>query len=263
MTIGVMINQGANANQIFALKGSDIATGMTSITTASRDVEVDDFFAIYKINDGGGTQFISIAESTANQHLRIETWGGAPDTANATTSVAAIMFMVGVHDGANADVDMAVNSNLVAFGEIDASNVIQVRFILKADDGELFLGLGGQSPTDFSSHNDVQLIADVENFRITGMNTTDYVAMAADGAYANLVAVGILGEVTEEEWNAGIRPLQSIQRTTHLLNGNARQAQGRLDALLDVLEEDPAFRAKMRVAMAARGLGHIARPELP
>ena len=139
-TIGITINQGANDNQAFTIKSSDVATVLTTITTGA-DVETDDYFSIFKFSATlGGAHIYSLAESTATEALMVETWCGAPATTDTSASLGAMCFFGGQHDGANADVDMAANSNLVVWGEIDSANARLTRMLLKADDGELHLG---------------------------------------------------------------------------------------------------------------------------
>lgn len=259
MTVGLTINMGGNTDTVFALKSSSVDHGMTTIVSG-QDIEIDDFYTIEKESDAaGGARVQVFAENTIATPYRLQTYGGAPSTTNTTASSGAIMLSPAEHDDANGLNDMAVNSNLFTISEITSSASSLTRLILKADDGELFLGLGGQDPTDFSNHNDIAIIVDMENFRVNGRLIADYATMVAGSAYANLVAVGLIGNVEEEDWNNGVRPLQSVQRSVHLLNGNARQERAIMDALMDVLEVDPQFRGLMQAAMVARGVGHLAR----
>ncbi len=139
MAIGLTINQGANDDQILALKSSDVGTGLTTIVLGG-DVEIDDFFTIAKASATlGGAHIQVLAQSTLATPLIVDSWGGAPATTDTSASLAAMNFFVGLHDNSNADVDMATDSNAIAWGEINASNARLTRMLLKADDGELHL----------------------------------------------------------------------------------------------------------------------------
>ncbi len=267
-TIGLTINQGTNDNQSFALKSTtDVNHGLTTAmpTNIGWDFEVDDYFAMGKRSGStGGVLFAGISEIGSSSR-GMDFWAivGDPGVDDLTTSVAAMQFVVSSHDGSNGLDDLATDANGWMWAELPASGGTITRMILKADDGELHLGIGGVSPTDIDSHNDYELIVAMEDYRVRHQLLPDFAAVRAGGAIDRLMELGLIGKITAEQWDAGARPLSSVQRTMHLLFGNAKQAQGRLDALLDVLEEDPQFRGKLMSAMQARGIGHLARPVLP
>ena len=74
-TIGLTLNQLANDDQIFGLKSSDVAHGVTG------SMETDTFFNIQK-NGGaaGGTYISSFAENNYNQGLAFNVYAGDPHT---------------------------------------------------------------------------------------------------------------------------------------------------------------------------------------
>ena len=89
MTTGLTINQGAADNEILALKSSDIAHGLTSIT------ETDTYFFVKKVNaTAGGTEFRSqVAAPTVSPAFLFE---GATtgDTAKSTAGRAGYEFNI-------------------------------------------------------------------------------------------------------------------------------------------------------------------------
>ncbi len=265
MAIGVTINQLTHDNQAFALKSStDVATGLTTATPSiiTWDHETDDYFTMGKQSALiGGVMMVAIGETGQNLPLEIIAIGGAPLTSHTTGTIGSMSFFVVEHDGSNGLNDMAADSAGFVFGELNSSGTRTARVLFQADDGEIHAGVTTVAQLD--SHNDHNLITEAENFRTQGQLIADYATMASDGAYGRLVAIGLVGEVSEEDWNDGVRPLMSVQRSVQLLNGSTRQNHGRVQALLDVLEKDPAFRGKMIAAMQARGLGHLARPAIP
>jgi hypothetical protein len=159
MNRGLVVNEGAGTGtlaQSFALKSSDVATGMSSITTGA-DVEADDYFTISKISDGsGGVRMQIMAETGYNAPFLLEAWGGDPATTDTADTMGCLNFFGGHHDGSNADVDMQANASLLCIGEIDSSNNRKTRLLLKADDGELHLG--NTTLVALDAEDDVQLV---------------------------------------------------------------------------------------------------------
>ena len=134
-----ILDQGALDTQGLSLRSSDVATVLTTIVLGP-DVTTTDYFTVGKFSATlGGSHIQSLGESTATTSLMIESWGGAPATTDALTSLGAMCFFVGQHNGSNADADMANDSNAFVWGEIDSSGVRQSRMLLKADDGEMHI----------------------------------------------------------------------------------------------------------------------------
>lgn len=116
MTVGLTINQGANDDQMFCLKSSDVATVVTTLPlNANLDVETDDYYAMGKFSATlGGTDIISIGEVTAATGLRTEVLVGAPATTSTNSSVGIIAWVASEHDGANALTAATANACLVS-----------------------------------------------------------------------------------------------------------------------------------------------------
>ncbi len=145
MTVGLTIEGGANDNQHFCLKNSDVQTEMTT-GTRTQDVETDDFFTISKASTvSGGTLLQSIAENpaSATRSLIIESYGGEAGTDDVTTSLGLIDIFAAEHDGAAtgnaALVNAPAEANLLTIASWSGGAKV-TRFLLKGDDGELHLG---------------------------------------------------------------------------------------------------------------------------
>jgi len=112
-TLGLTINQGAADNQIFALKSSDVSTGITS-ATIHQDVEVDDFLTISKTSaTAGGTVLQSLMEDAAESvNLELAAYGGTADTTKSTSARALVEVYVSETDGSNALANVTANGNV-------------------------------------------------------------------------------------------------------------------------------------------------------
>lgn len=154
------VDQAAQDINALALRSSDVATVLTTAPLGP-DVTTEDFFTIGKASATlGGAYVQSLAESTATEALHIDAWGGSPATTDTSSSLACINIFGGEHDGANADADMAADSNLLAVGEIDSSATRNTRLLLKADDGELHLG--NATPAALDDYDDVSLVRSLQ-----------------------------------------------------------------------------------------------------
>ncbi len=265
MTTGLTVNQGANDDQILALKSSDVATVLT--TLPDLDTETDDYFTIGKFSGaGGGVNVQAMAVAANGIAFQLQGFVGAPQITDTTGTSAVLHFVAAEHDGANALTAPTANASIFSIAHRTTSGTL-TRLVLKGDDGELHLGV--TTPVQLDDHDDHALLEDFENYRTDCQLKTDFQDMLTSGCYERLVGIGVISRVgnaregiTEEEaWNGGVRPLHSVQRLAQLSIGEARQKQKRLEAIVDVLESsDPAFKGKLNAAMIARGIGHLAQP---
>lgn len=195
MTMGLTARLPAGQTQSVCLKGAQVATGATTLPLSPYDIETDDYLLVGEIAAAtGGLYMVGMAESTVAVAAHFEFWGGAPATTDTSSSLAACNFFVGQHDGANADADMAANSNAFAWGEIDSAGARQTRMLLKADDGELHLGNATLVALD--TEDDVQAVRALQVVRTDGRgivrNRFDRERPAYD--YGALHALGVVGE---------------------------------------------------------------------
>jgi len=92
MTVGLTINQGANDNEILALKSSDVAHGMTTQS------ETDTYYTIRKqAGASGGIEERVLSEGTIPSLRRA--MATTEDTSDTSTSTAATMFDSGLKSG--------------------------------------------------------------------------------------------------------------------------------------------------------------------
>lgn len=257
-TTALIINQETADDNAIALKSSDLVTGLT--TLPSPDAETDDYALISKISaTEGGLRIQALAEDGGSSALALHfnVLGGTPTDTETTSSTGLVSFLIAEHDGSNARTNIPADGNIFSI-QARSGDASTTRLLLKGDDGVLYLG--NATPVGFDEHDDTALITDFENFRTKGQLISDYATMRDLGEYDRLVSVGLIGAVTEQEWNVGVRPLMSMQRNMDLLRGDSRQQHGRMEALLDILESDPSFRVKFNAALNAHGLEQLGRP---
>lgn len=252
MTLGLTINQGANDDQIFALKSSDISTGLTSAPTAA--VEVDDFLTISKQSATlGGVRIQVMAEDDAiAQPLTFNVWGGTAGTAKTTAAAGLVHFQVWEHDGANGAANITADGNVFAImARVGGANV--TRFLVD-EDGDMYSVTAGQT---FDSEDDAALLrayqlwqADEHPGIDTGIKPSRFDGNAYSRGY--MMSRLKMQEITEDEWNAGARALTNTAALGRLQTGAIWQMHEMLDALFDSL--DPATRAKVRQEFIKRDL---------
>ena len=211
---GLTVDQAALDTNILSLRSSDVSHGMTTIPLGIGDVADDDFFTISKHVAGtGGAMMQALAESSVGSTLYIDAWGGTPSTTDTSTDVGVINIFGGEHDGANADTDMAADSNLIAIGEIDASNVRQTRFLLKADDGELHLG--DSTLVALDAEDDIMLVRALQRESANNGGIIDTVYDASSSYnHSKLMDLGIAGPKDETGFY-----LFALQPRMHLHEG--------------------------------------------
>jgi hypothetical protein len=111
MTIGLVINQGANDNEILAFKSSDVAHGYTT------GAETDTYATFLKVyGDYGGLKIFGYADNhaSASQALQLNAYGAQASATKSTAAVGLITMYATQHDGANALADVTANGNIVA-----------------------------------------------------------------------------------------------------------------------------------------------------
>jgi len=253
MAFGLTINQGASDDEIFTLKSSDVSHPMTDIT------EADTFFTILKQHvTGGGAEMNTYSGDTSNAvalKVRINITDNGVNDVTTTAAIAPMMFEARVDDDlANFESYAAAGVTGNLFTVADASIV---QFLVK-ENGAL---AANSTLSEYDDHDDAAIMADYENYRVRNRLQPSFADMKADGGYDRLVALGLVGSIDEQSWNEGERPLFNLTNHANLLSGNVRQRTAVMNALLDVMEENPGFRGKMTAALIARGVGNLARPQ--
>ncbi len=220
MTKGLTINQGAADDEAFALKSSDVATGMTD------DVETDTFFAIRKYDGAtGGAQVEGYGESA----IGMTVWGMVvtEDTAAPSVLSNAGVRMFGRSKSGTAHAPMGTTANVVAFGR-SPSAVTHV-----------FIGNGnsyedGTGWTAYDSLDDVKVL---ETINALMLAATDPIrAEFWDWAAENREMLGKLGLIS---FNEDGHHFINRSKMQELLVGAVRQLGKRLEdthSRLDRLE---------------------------
>ena len=152
MTTGLTINQGAQDNEILALKSSDITHGATSIT------ETDTFMSVLKgsaTNGGAWFEFLSDTGQTGGT-VTFNCTGGQPDTAVGTNRAGLFRIRGASHDGSNSLADLSANGHIVSV-ESRRSGSIQTCFLID-EDGDTHAD-GSHNDTAFDDYDDVALLS--------------------------------------------------------------------------------------------------------
>lgn len=219
MTVGLTINQGANDNQIFACKSSDVGHGATSI--AGTNTETDDYLAISKINaDEGGVSLNALAEDAAVTRV-LDLWavGGTADTTKTTAGVGLVSLFVTEHNGANTRANITADGNVFAIiARVGASFV--TRFLVD-EDGDMYSVTAGQT---FDDYDDKALVKAYDVIRRDDLRAQ--YGEFVDKWEADLIALGVLGAPIAE---GGLTNVTQLQR---LHNGRLIQQGEEIDAVI-------------------------------
>lgn len=144
MAIGLTINQEADDDEIFALKSSDVAHGMTTLT------ETDTYCAARKASTTAGGLTIN---GYTEDFMAIQYFGNVTNdvTTKTTGSRGAIVLSAGKKSGTTIG-DMGANANLIVM-----RNRFTARWILDAE-GDIFYG-GSDDGAITDEHDDAHLLS--------------------------------------------------------------------------------------------------------
>jgi hypothetical protein len=215
MTIGLTINQGANDDEAFVIKSTDIATGRTGIT------ETDTVYSLAKFSPTlGGVNCQVMAEDGATTSVyHLQTHGGTADTAKTTAARALIDLYSAEHNGANSVADITADGNVFAIrARVGGGDVC--RFLVD-EDGDMYSVTTGQT---FDDHDDLAL---VNNYDVIRSDMAEWNVEHE----AELVRLGVLGDTVA---NGGMTNVTQLQR---LHNGAIRQLGEQNNALQLELNE--------------------------
>ena len=206
MTVGLIIDQGTNTDDIVALQSSSsIDHGLVS------QVETDVFFRIKKVNGGiGGVTLDGFAEDGAlTSVLLLRSFGGTADTTKTTSGRALVEVGVAEHDDGDNLADITADGNVFGVrARVGAASV--TRFMID-EDGDMFTvavtdvtGSGNAATaTAFDNEDDVALIRAFEIVRdgvgLVRDEFDDFVRYNE----SDLIRVGVLGAPTKDGglWN--------------------------------------------------------------
>ena len=202
MTTGLASNQGSADNIILAFKSSDIAHGMTSIG------ETDSFCNFKKMEaDAGGTQIISFTEGA--EALRMSGFSTSVSTTKATGGGAIVVADGRMKSGTSVSA-LTANGNVFAV-HTDGG----LKFLVDEDGDYHYDGADGGA---FDIHHDSELVSSFNSILGTNSDKPDWARMK------RMSDLKLLGSVTQEEWDAGERPLVNGAQMQRLLVGTAAQS---------------------------------------
>jgi len=230
MTQGLTINQGANDNEIFALKSSDMAHGVTDTT------ETDTFFSIRKTSlTSGGVQ----AQCFSEDDLALNLWGvHTNDSTTKTTGGSSTVRVTALKKNGTTIGGPGANANLFSVFNGGVGSV----FIVDAE-GDLYADGGTSSTnmvTQYDEYEDAQLIrafSTMGNAQSVIKDKWDnFVSYNED----TLVELGILGAPLKD------KPLYCVTKLQKLQNGAIWQLYTQIMDMAERIEENvPQLRGKL------------------
>lgn len=223
MTQGLTINQGANDDEIFALKSSDVAHGMTAIT------ETDTFSFFQKRSaTGGGLLVYGLEDANgSNQAVCIHGIGWSESTDDTSASLGIVRLSGGRSDSTSAQ-GLSATGNILS-----VDNEGTTRLLLKGN-GDLH----------------------VTNTTITALDGEDDIALVRASQVAMSNGVGIAMDEWDEHLRASEEDLRrvgvlrgdfiNVQRFQSLIGGSVIQLYKRMMQHAKAIEEHvPQLRGKL------------------
>ena len=230
MTQGLTINQGTNDNEIFALKSTDVAHGVTDTT------ETDTFFSIRKTSlTSGGVQ----AQCFSEDDLALNLWGvHTNDSTTKTTGGSSTVRVTALKKNGTTIGGPGANANLFSVFNGGVGSV----FIVDAE-GDLYADGGTSSTnmvTQYDEYEDAQLIrafSTMGNAQSVIKDKWDnFVSYNED----TLVELGILGAPLKD------KPLYCVTKLQKLQNGAIWQLYTQIMDMAERIEENvPQLRGKL------------------
>jgi hypothetical protein len=224
MTVGLTINQGANDNEIWALKSSDVDHEMTDIA------ETDTYVAFQKMSAAAGGVRIAALSTTGNLAFQLfAIAGGAGDTTHTTGGEGIVRVNAGIKNGANVQVPGA-GVNLFAIRDTSGGT----QFICTVE-GDIYAnGAGGTAIGAglLDNYDDAGLVRAFDAAR-----APDEMIRTAHDDWVrynetDLVEAGILGAPLDEGG------LWCTTQHLRLLNGAVWQAAEDIMSIVAVLSPD-------------------------
>ena len=229
MTQGLTINQGTNDDEIFALKSTDMAHGVTDTT------ETDTLFSIRKTSTSGGVQ----AQCFSEDDIALNLWGvHTNDNTTKTTGGSSTVRVTALKKNGTAVGGPGANANLFSVFNGGVGSV----FIVDAE-GDLYADGGTSSTnmvTQYDEYEDAQLIrafSTMGNAKSVIKDKWDnFVSYNED----TLVELGILGAPLKD------KPLYCVTKLQKLQNGAIWQLYTQIMDMAERIEENvPQLRGKL------------------
>jgi len=222
MSTGVTINQGADDNEILALKSSDVAHGVTG------NAETDTYGTFSKYTAAGGGLLIvgySAAAGPAGSALHLKAiLGEAADTTKSTSARAVAYVSTLVKDGTSTNF-VGADGNLFAIGNSETT-----RFIFDAEGS----GHADVEWTTYDTYNDLATISEMETVLLANELPEQTPRRHA------MEATGIIGKGSWHMENGKPRAMVNFSKLAMLHHGALIQVGDRFAALEDRLEQSEA-----------------------
>jgi len=258
MTTGLTINQGASDDEIFALKSSDVAHGLTSV------FETDTYASFTKNNaTTGGLLVNTILDSSAsvNPVMKFRQFSYYGSTVKTTDGEGQFEIQGAQHDNAGTITDMGANRNVFAIRAM-VGGAYRTVFIVDEDGDFLYDGADGGA---FDKYDDALLCRSFDLDRgAKGIVKGAWDKFATENTKA-LTDAGILGEVDPDnpehynELGELSKPLVNAAQLQRLHNGAIWQQRAMFETLKEVAEELlPGFANKLNERLESKNL-----PALP
>ena len=238
ITIGLTINQGANDDQILALKSSDVAHGLTSI------METDTFAAFSKESAGRGGLLIDCVEdaSSGGQVFRVRGYTTVASTSKSAATASGIIELYGAqHNGSNTIQNVTSNGNVLSV-RAQVGGGIRSLFVVDAEGDYHYDGADGGAFDEYDDASLVRAFAHATSKDVIRGKWDEFVEYNE----ADLVEAGILGDTVA---NGGLVNGAQLQR---LLVGTVWQLQTQINEM-----KAATFGGWLR--SFARGLGLLGR----
>jgi len=239
-TVGITINQGGQDDEIFALKSSDVAHGMTV------HAETDTFFGIVKTDAGAGGANIE-GWTEATKAIQLQGYFTTADTTKSHTGNCAITAYPVIKDGSNID---TVGADANCFGVLGTLGHTQ--FIVDSD-GDVHYD-GSTNATAWDDYDDVELL---DTFRSLTVTDKD----AAKNIFGNFIDAHakVLNDTGVITLNEDGHHFVSTKGLNGLLIDSIRQTNARMKTIVNAVEEMmPGFSDKLNQKLEAQEL-----PALP
>lgn len=218
VTLGLTINQGAADDEILALKSSDVAHGITTVTET-------DTFGVFKKDSAtaGGLQIVGYRDpdDVAGRALSlVGRLGETADTTKTTAAIGVVALFAQIKNPTGTDVvAVGANGNLVTI-----HNHGTTRFIFDAE-GDAHADV---SWTTFDDYDDVALLGDLERAMLAQRDPVK--ASFVDFLRYNHEALEAAGIVHFDRDNPG-HAMVNTTKLSMALVGAIRQTNARMDAL--------------------------------
>ena len=244
-TGGVTVNTLTADDDAITLKSSDVAqlyVGAAETDTHGRARKVS--------GAGGGLKITAFADGDAGNGdaLELESFGTtAASTAATTSAIAHIMVDAHKQDGTGGETAMAANE--LVFG-IQCRRGGSTKMVICGDEDGDWATYGSNDAT-FDHENDSAVVVDFN--RCMGMLGRE--GAAPDFERMERAAdLKLLGRVSLEEWQRGVRPLWYITKVVQLLVGNDVQQHNRERIREQVLTEVLGGRYTRRIEELSAGI---------